>query len=389
MAPIQKEDLRLPQTGPLPKVGEVVGGKYKLERLIGKGAMGAVFAARHELLQKQVAIKLMTEEHAGTPQAMTRFFNEARAAAGIEGEHVARVLDVGQLESGAPFMAIELLEGEDLAQLLERRGPLPVHEVVDWTLQALEALAEAHSLGVVHRDLKPANLFLARRRDGTKLVKVLDFGISKQNTTKGSAGAVASITATASFLGSPMYMAPEQLRSAKSVDARADIWAIGVVMYELLSGKLPFEAGSVPELFVAVLEQSPVSLRARRQDVPSGLEEVVMRCLAREAADRYQNVADLAEALAPFVANGTHPSVERIRYLWQTAPQWTRTEMASLHLPQTRRTRVVAVAVAGVVVGMAVAGAAHFVATARQPGPDAASLPSASPGGVSRAGPKP
>jgi serine/threonine-protein kinase len=349
-------------------VGEVVGGKYRIERLIGRGAMGAVFAARHELLQKQVAIKLIAEEHAGTPEAVTRFFNEARAAAGIEGEHVARVLDVGQLENGPPFMAIELLDGADLARVLEERGPLPVHEVIDWVLQALEALAEAHSLGIVHRDLKPANLFLTRRRDGTTLVKVLDFGISKQPPV--SSGSP-SITATASLLGSPMYMAPEQLRSAKTVDARADIWAIGVVLYELLSGRLPFQAENVAELFVAVLERTPPALRTLRPDVPSGFEDVVARCLARDVGERFQNVVDLAEGLEPFAENGAHPSVQRIRYVWQTAPQWTRVKMVSLHLPQLRRPRVVAVAIAGVLVGMMVAGAAHLVASKHATAPAA------------------
>jgi serine/threonine-protein kinase len=341
--------------------------------------MGAVFAARHELLQKQVAIKLMAEEHAGTPEAVTRFFNEARAAAGIEGEHVARVLDVGQLENGAPFMAIELLDGADLARVLEERGPLPVHDVIDWVLQALEALAEAHSLGIVHRDLKPANLFLARRRDGTSLLKVLDFGISKQSPAV-SAGSP-SITATSSILGSPMYMAPEQLRSAKTVDARADIWAIGVVLYELLSGRLPFQAENVAELFVAVLERTPPGLRTLRADVPPGLEEVVARCLARDVGERFQNVVDVAEALEPFAEKGSHPSVQRIRYVWQTAPQWTRVKMTSLHLPQLRRPRVVAVAIAGVVVGMVVAGAMHLVASRH------AATPVAAPATTSRVTP--
>jgi serine/threonine-protein kinase len=370
----------LSQTGPLPKIGEVIGGKYKIERLIGKGAMGAVFAARHELLQKQVAIKLMTEEHASTPQAVTRFFNEARAAAGIEGEHVARVLDVGQLEDGAPFMAIELLEGADLSQVLEKRGPLPVLEVVDWILQALEALAEAHSLGIVHRDLKPANLFLARRRDGTSLVKVLDFGISKQPP---ATPAVPSITATRALLGSPMYMAPEQLRSARAVDARADIWAIGVVLYELIAGRLPFQAENVAELFVAVLEHTPLPLQTLRADVPDGLQEVVMRCLSKETAERYENVADLAEALQRFAEGGTHASVQRIRYVWQTAPQWTRSEMTSLHLPPRQRSRIVAVAVAGVLVGAGIAGTMHLLASKRATASGATSIPAGAPAGRS------
>lgn len=347
----------------LPKTGDILAGKYRVERLIGKGAMGAVFAARHELLQKQVALKLMTEEYAGTPEGVVRFFNEARAAAGIEGEHVARVLDVGQLENGAPFMAIELLEGADLAQVLEQRGALPASQVADWMLQTLEALAEAHALGIVHRDLKPANLFLARRRDGTSLVKVLDFGISKQRLL---AGTGPSVTATSSILGLPMYMAPEQLRNAKTVDARADIWAVGVVMYELLAGRLPFRADNVAELFVAVLEHSPPPLRASGADVAAGLESVVMRCLARDPSERFQDVAALAEALEPFADGGKHPSVARVRHLWQTAPQWVRVQMASLHLPQKRRPRIVAVAIAAVLLGMGIASTVHLVASRQE-----------------------
>jgi serine/threonine-protein kinase len=307
----ETEVLQVSQNEPLPEIGQVVAGKYRIERLLGQGGMGAVFAAHHELLGQDVALKLMLKEHASTPQAVTRFLNEARAAARIEGEHVARVLDVGQLEGGALYIALELLEGSDLAAVLEQRGRLPPFEAVDWILQALEAIAQAHALGVVHRDLKPANLFLASKRDGGRVIKVLDFGISKQSPlTTGSAGVV---TTTASVMGSPAYMAPEQLRDARAVDARADIWAIGVVLYELLAGRPPFAGETMAQLFVAVLEQTPPPLRTCVPDVAPELEAVVMRCLAQQADERFENVADLAEALAPFAANGTHPSVASVR----------------------------------------------------------------------------
>jgi eukaryotic-like serine/threonine-protein kinase len=174
-----KNVARAPPLSALPTAGQLVAGRYRIEHLLGKGAMGAVFVAHQELLQQRVALKVMLPEVAASEQAAARFLNEARAAAKIEGEHVARVFDVGQLETGAPFIALELLDGSDLAKLLAVNGPLPVSQAVDYVLQALEALAQAHVLGIVHRDLKPANLFLSQRRDGSQIVKVLDFGISK------------------------------------------------------------------------------------------------------------------------------------------------------------------------------------------------------------------
>jgi serine/threonine protein kinase len=241
--------------------------------------------------------------------------------------------------------------------VLQQGKPLSVHDVIDWILQALEALAEAHSLGIVHRDLKPANLFLARRRDGTRVVKVLDFGISKFS---GLEGAQPTFTATSAILGSPVYMAPEQLRNAKSVDARADIWAIGVVLHELLSGSLPFFADNVAELFVAILERVPPSLHACRRDIPLELEEVVRRCLSRDLEVRFQSVADLAVALAPFALDGDHPSVERIRHVMQTAPEWTGRHTRQ-PCQRKRVQRLVAAAIAAVSVGGLATGlmAAH------------------------------
>ena len=313
----------------LPCVGQLVAGKYQIERLIGRGAMGAVFAARHTVLDKRVALKVMLTARADPEQAHGRFLNEARAAASLESEHVARALDVGELPNGA-FMVLELLEGADLEQQLAERGPLSVHEVVDWVLQALEAIAEAHALGIVHRDLKPSNLFIANRRDGTRVVKVLDFGIAKQTRTTTLSR---NLTATMAVLGSPAYMAPEQLRSAKGVDARTDVWAIGVVLYELLTGHLPFCAQDFAELVLLVFEQAPAQMRAWRADIPPELEGVVIRCLARDPGARFQDVAALAEALEPFAPSGAHPSVERIRHVVRTAAQWSQPPSA----PRRRR----------------------------------------------------
>jgi serine/threonine-protein kinase len=300
----------------LPEVGEQLAGKYRIERVIGRGAMGAVFAASDEILGRHVALKLMSREHADTPESVSRFVNEARAAARIESEHVARILDVSQTDDGSPFIVLELLEGADLAQIVEAHGPQPVSEVVGWILQGLEAVAEAHSLGIVHRDLKPANLFLAQRRDGTRVVKVLDFGISKD---RGTASASPRLTTTASILGSPAYMAPEQLRDARTVDARADIWGMGVALYELLTGRLPFRADNVADLFVAILESELEPVRSLRKDAPAALDDVVSRCLARDPDQRFRDVGALADALAPFAPPGDDAAARRIHHTLQAA----------------------------------------------------------------------
>jgi serine/threonine-protein kinase len=280
--------------------GEVLAGKYRLERLIGRGGMGAVFAATDLVLGRRVAVKTLLAEGAARPESVQRFFNEARAAAQIESEHVVRVLDVGASADGTPFIVLELLEGSDLAQLARQRAIDRV-EVVDYVLQALEALAQAHARGIVHRDLKPANLFVARRADGASLqVKILDFGISKM--TLGASFEQAGITSSMAILGSPAYMSPEQLRSAKRVDARSDVWSVGVILYELLTGRTPFVGDTVGELFAAVLEQAPPPLRSLRADIPPALDAAVLRCLAQDPARRFQSVSELASALAPFAS---------------------------------------------------------------------------------------
>src|ERR1700690_336195 len=293
------------------KPGDLLAGKLRIERVIGRGGMGVVYCAQHELLGQRVAIKILLPAVASNKEVVARFLNEARAAAAIEGEHVARVLDVATLEDGRPYIVIEYLDGADLSQVLEARGPLPVIETVDCVLQALEALAQAHARGIVHRDFKPSNLFVARRSDGTTLVKVLDFGIAKaaqpMNVLEN-----ASMTRSNSVLGSPQYMSPEQLRNAKNVDARADIWSTGLTLYELLTGATPFAGESFGELFVAILEQSPAPIRHKRPDIDPRLEAVVLRCLRRDVGERFQTVADLAQALAPFGSPRAAQSVQRI-----------------------------------------------------------------------------
>jgi serine/threonine protein kinase len=293
----------------LPKSGEVLAGKYRIERIVGKGGMGAVLAAHHELLGERVAIKFLLGEIAQNAEAVERFNREARNAFKIQSEHVCRIMDVGN-ERGMPFMVMEFLDGEDLSQILEKRGAFPVEEAVDYVLQGLEAIAAAHAAGMVHRDLKPANMFLHHRPDGSSIIKVLDFGIAKSNPFGETGGH--NLTSTKSMLGSPLYMSPEQLRSAKNVDARADVWALGVILYELLTGTVPFNGETLGELFIAILEQPAVPVSHKRPDVPQLLSDAVGRCLMRNIDQRFGNVAELAQAIAPCAPARSFVSVERV-----------------------------------------------------------------------------
>ncbi len=302
----------------LPKEGELLAGKYRVERVLGQGGMGVVVAATHLALRQTVAVKLLLPEAMERHDSVERFLREGRAAVSIQSEHIARVLDVGTLDGGRPFMVMEYLVGQDLGDMLKDRGALPIHEAVDYVLQACEAVAEAHMLGIVHRDLKPANIFLTRRADGSALVKVLDFGLSK--VTKADS-LEPSLTSANTVMGSPYYMSPEQVRSLKTIDARADIWAIGVILYQLIANHRPFEEESLGSLFVMIGAEPPAPLRGYLPDVPPQLDAIIMRCLEKAPANRFQTVAELARALAPFASDGARISIERIlRTLSDHAP---------------------------------------------------------------------
>jgi eukaryotic-like serine/threonine-protein kinase len=304
------------------RAGEVLAGKYQVERVLGAGGMGVVVAAHHIQLDEKVALKFLLPEALGNSEALARFEREARAAVKIKSEHVARVIDVGKLENGAPYMVMEYLEGGDLSGMLEKMGKLPPEQAVDFVIQACDAIAEAHSLGIVHRDLKPSNLFCIRRRDGALAIKVLDFGISKLTAAIGGPGSGSrdmAMTKTTAVVGSPVYMSPEQMQSSKSVDHRTDIWSLGVILYELLTGRLPFNGDTVTELAIRIATEPAPSMATIPPGLPPGLEPVVQRCLEKARERRPQSIAELVDALAPFGTARCRPTVERIHGLLGTA----------------------------------------------------------------------
>jgi serine/threonine protein kinase len=292
--------------------GTILAGKYRVDKVLGVGGMGAVVAARHLELDHKVAIKFLLPALLENHESVARFAREARAAVKITSEHVVRVLDVGSLENGAPYMVMEFLEGDDLSGWLRARGPLPIEQAVEFVLQACVALADAHSMGIVHRDLKPANLFCVRRNDGQLVIKVLDFGISKVTGGTHPSDSGMSVTRTSAIMGSPLYMSPEQVQSSKDVDTRTDLWALGIILFELLTGGVPFPGETFGEIAVKIAARAPLSLRAYRPDAPVALENAMLRCLEKERDRRYANVAELAWALLPFAPERARSYVERI-----------------------------------------------------------------------------
>ena len=301
-----------PEVGP----GDVIAGKYRVEAEIGSGGMGVVVSARHVTMGNRLAIKILRVKEDKDPRgAVTRFVREARAAARIQSDHVVRVTDVAALPDGTPYMVMEYLEGEDLRALLERRGELSIEEAVGYALQACEGLAEAHASGVIHRDLKPSNLFLSKKSNGTTVLKLLDFGISKVLPRAGEAG----ITTTGALMGSPLYMAPEQMKSSKDVDTRADVWSLGLILYELLSGRPPFEGESIPEVCLSVMGSDPLPMSRFRADVPPALEAVLLKCLTKQREGRYETMGALARALEPFAAASSRVHAERASVAIKTA----------------------------------------------------------------------
>jgi serine/threonine-protein kinase len=294
--------------------GDVLLRKYRVERLIGEGGTGIVVAATHLQLEQRVALKFLRRA-LDSDELRTRFEREARAIGRIESDHVVLVLDAGALDDGAPYMVMEYLDGRDLARVLKEDGPLPVEQAVDCMLQVCEALRKAHAAGIVHRDLKPANLFLTRRVDDDGVhVKVVDFGISKiLDRRLTDDGKPHEVTSAFDVLGSPRYMAPEQIRSSRDVDGRADLWSVGAVLFQLVTGRHAFDAEGNVHATVAVLSGEPQRLCALAPHAPRELEAVVARCLEKDVTRRFQSAIELADALRPFASDRAKESLDRIQ----------------------------------------------------------------------------
>jgi serine/threonine-protein kinase len=278
----------------------VIAGKYRVESVVGAGGMGVVVAARHVQLGQAVAIKVLTPplEEDRKDEAVARFLQEAQAAAKLDSDHVVKIHDVGQLDNGMPFMVMELLSGTDLGTLLDREGAMTEAHAVDYVLQACAGIAEAHRRGVVHRDLKPSNLFVTERSDGLPLLKVLDFGISKQLSDPLSDQAAPVLTNTRTLMGSPNYMSPEQIRDSRSVDGRTDVWAMGIILQELLTDAPVFHGESFPAVCAAIVADQPMPVRTLRPNVSQQLEAVLDRCLQKDPKRRFQSIDELVAALS-------------------------------------------------------------------------------------------
>ncbi len=301
-----------------PATGSLIDGKYVVTGFIGSGGTGVVLAARHRDLGHLVAIKLLHPELASSKDVVTRFLREARAMSRLKSEHVVGVIDVERLPNGIPYFVMEHLTGSDLSTRLAERGPFSVEDVVDHVLQALEALAEAHRRGIVHRDLKPSNLWLTTREDDSDFIKVLDFGTSKIARSELTANEP-PLTRSGSLLGSPLYVAPEQIRSASQADARSDIWSLGVVMHELLTGHPPFHGQFLGEMISAVCSD-PYAPPAR-EDLPAELAQILMKCLQKAPELRFQSAGELARAFQPLVRTASSQvSIDRILRLPSSTP---------------------------------------------------------------------
>jgi len=288
----------------LPTPGVVIGGKYEIVRVIGEGGMGVVFEAKHLKLHQRVAVKMLLPDMLNHDVVVTRFEREARASGQLRNRHTVRVMDVEVTADGLPYMVMEYLEGHDLQTELDLRERLPLEEAVHYVLQACAAMVEAHQLGIVHRDLKPANLFLAiesgaHDASAARMVKVLDFGISKLQ-----ADGDVKLTVAETVIGTAMYMSPEQIRSSGEVDARTDIWALGIILYELLAGRPPW-IGSPTQLAAMIVSEDAPDVRTYAADVPAEVAAIITKALMRDPRQRFGDVRQLAMALAPYSPSGT------------------------------------------------------------------------------------
>lgn len=330
-------DPEIPMTE-LPAEGDVFAGKYRIGSILGIGGMAAVMEAKHLGFDETVALKTLLPDCNSDPEVVRRFLQEGRAAIKIRSEHVVRMLDVG-VASGRAYLVMEYLDGRDFKGLLRKMGPLPPPMAIDLLLQACEAIGEAHALGIIHRDLKPANLFLTHRPDGTACVKVLDFGISKvPREVSGALLPDLRPTLPSVVMGSPQYMSPEQMASAAAADQQSDIWSLGAILYELLTGRIAFDGATTAEICARVLKGAPTPLQEIRPEVSREVVEIVSKCLEKARARRYANVAELARALAPCGSPDARSSAETIARIIEGASSARHPSMRGS--PTTRPTAV-------------------------------------------------
>jgi serine/threonine protein kinase len=337
-------------------IGSVIQDRYRVISRIGDGGMGVVYEVEHVLIRKRFALKLLHRTLTQDPEVVERFHREARASATIGDEHIAEVSDMGYLTDGTPYIVLELLNGHDLAAELKRVGPLPVARAISIARQCCQALEAAHQKGIVHRDIKPDNIFLTTQHGESDFVKVVDFGISKFQEAAIELEEQRAITKTGIMLGTPYYMSPEQVSASKDVDARTDIYAMGVVLFQMLVGRVPFNDKSYPVLTFRIMSDPPPRVTTQRSDVPARLEAVILRTLAKDPDDRYDSMAELSDALAPFEKITSEPKIVLSEGGDSDTPSvdfWTQLEDAQMAIgPQfSEKLKWLATITVGVVIG--------------------------------------